>query len=73
MSRSFKRSILDAWNHESGRVGIIRKHPDHEVCHSKDCYMCGNGKKPSRILHIKPRRAREKRELQAIIREELLA
>ena len=73
MSRSLKRSMMNAAMRESGRVPVIRKIPDSEVSHSKDCYMCQNGTKPNRMLHIKPRRAREKRELRSLIAEELAA
>lgn len=71
MSRSLKRSMMNALQRESGRVPIIHKLPDGEVSHSKDCYMCHSGTKPKRMLFVKPRRAREKRELDKLVFDEL--
>lgn len=70
MSRSRKRNFTAAVHRideEGGRVPIIRKEPDCRVSHSHDCYMCTQGTTPKRLLHIKPRRRREQRELQAYI------
>lgn len=73
MSRSLKRSMVAAYDRESGRVPVIHKLPDSEVSHSKDCYMCISGRKPKRIFLSKPRRSREKLEARKIIAEELEA
>ena len=73
MSRSFKRNLHDAIRRIDecgGRIPIIRKTRDRQVSHSHDCWMCERGTKPKRALWIKPRRRKEQRELQRIVKGE---
>ena len=74
MSRSTKRNFYQAYRsvfeEHGGRVPVIRAGGDREVSHSKACYICQRGTLPKRILHIKPRRRREKEALRKIMRDE---
>jgi hypothetical protein len=73
VSRSRKRNFpaaVSRIDEEGGRVPVIRKEPDCRVSHSHDCYMCEQGTTPKRLMHIKPRRRREQRDLRAAIEDD---
>lgn len=74
MSRTTKRNFYRAYRSvregHGGRVPVVRTGGDREVSHSKACYLCQRGTLPKRILHIKPRRRREKETLHRILLEE---
>jgi len=61
MSRSLKRNSFAAFdaavNGGGGRVPVIRNSPDKDVSHSKECFMCGKGKRPRRQVNKAARRA----------------
>ncbi|MBO1900910.1 hypothetical protein J4H92_02975 [Leucobacter weissii] len=77
MSRSTKRNFHQAfrsmWAQHGGRVPVIRKDRDKNVSHAKPCYMCIKGTAPKRLLQVKPRRRKEKRQLRKTVRESLCA
>lgn len=67
----FLSRIQTAYEEYGGRVPIIRKDLDKNVSHAKTCYMCIKGTAPKRLLQVKPRRRKEKRQLQAAVLETL--
>lgn len=71
--RNFYRAYRAAYEEHGGRVPIIRKDLDKNVSHAKPCYLCVKGTAPKRLLQVKPRRRREKGQLQAAVRETLNA
>lgn len=71
MKRNFYRAYRSAYEEHGGRVPIIRKDHDKDVSHAKPCYLCVRGTVPKRVLHVKPRRRKEKRQLRAEVRASL--
>lgn len=70
-NRNFYRAYRAAYEEHGGRVPSIRKDLDKNVSHAKPCYLCIKGTAPKRLLQVKPRRRKEKRQLQAAVLETL--